>query len=242
MKHRITSAYHPQSNGLDERTNQTLKKYDGQTWEMPLYKNACVQLLVYINHHRTHLVFFVLTCIIYYRCITKVTGGHHADWDEIIDPILFSIRTSVQESTKYTPFFLMHGREARYPFEMEKASGVYDPIELGEVQRAIDRLHAVREIFSDVSKNIDTSQRFFFSIPATQGTWSKHTYQGRRCCYASQLDQTYKEGPQTRGHMDGPYKVLDISKYGCCHLQCIATGKDLKTKVKINQLKVYQEP
>ena len=122
---------------------------------MPLYKNVCVQLLVYLNHHRTHLVFFVLT----YRCITKVTGGHHADWDEFIDPILFSIRTSVQESTKYTPFFLMYGREARFPFEMEKASAVYDPIELGEVQCAIDRLRAVREIFSDVSKNIDTSQR-----------------------------------------------------------------------------------
>ena len=28
VKHKITAAYHPQSNGLDERTNQTLKKYD----------------------------------------------------------------------------------------------------------------------------------------------------------------------------------------------------------------------
>lgn len=27
VKMRITSAYHPQSNGLDERTNQTLKRY-----------------------------------------------------------------------------------------------------------------------------------------------------------------------------------------------------------------------
>ena len=28
VKHRITSAYHPQSNGLDELTNQTLKRYN----------------------------------------------------------------------------------------------------------------------------------------------------------------------------------------------------------------------
>lgn len=31
MKHRITSAYHPQTNGLDERTNQTLKRAIGKT-------------------------------------------------------------------------------------------------------------------------------------------------------------------------------------------------------------------
>ncbi|KAJ8381810.1 hypothetical protein SKAU_G00025880 [Synaphobranchus kaupii] len=31
VKHRIMSAYHPQTNGLDERTNQTLKRAIGKT-------------------------------------------------------------------------------------------------------------------------------------------------------------------------------------------------------------------
>ncbi|KAG5267684.1 hypothetical protein AALO_G00224480 [Alosa alosa] len=30
VKHRMSSAYHPQTNGLDERTNQTLKKAIGE--------------------------------------------------------------------------------------------------------------------------------------------------------------------------------------------------------------------
>ncbi|XP_063049345.1 KRAB-A domain-containing protein 2-like [Engraulis encrasicolus] len=33
VKHRMTSAYHPQTNGLDERTNQTLKRAIGKTLE-----------------------------------------------------------------------------------------------------------------------------------------------------------------------------------------------------------------
>ena len=32
-----------------------------------------------------------------------------------MDEDLFAYRTSQQASTKYTPFFLMHGREARSP-------------------------------------------------------------------------------------------------------------------------------
>ena len=137
----------------------------------------------------------------------------------------------------------MHGREARFPFEMEKASAVYDPIELGEVQRAIDRLHAVREIFSDVSKNIDTSQRKQkIQYQRRKGLGQNtHIKDGAVVMRLNMIKRT-KKGHKHEDTWMGPYKVLDISKYGCCRLQCITTGKDLKTKVKINQLKVYQEP
>ena len=67
FKHKITSAYHPQSNGLDERLNQMLK----------------LKLQQLVNEHMD-------------------------DWDEVI---LFAYRSSRQDSTKCTPFFLMYGRE-----------------------------------------------------------------------------------------------------------------------------------
>eukprot|EP00794_Sanderia_malayensis_P018532 gene18532-20394_t len=39
-------------------------------------------------------------------------------WDILIDPVLFSIRTSRNASTKMTPFRMMYGREARRPVEV----------------------------------------------------------------------------------------------------------------------------
>ena len=72
FKHKITSVYHPQSNGLDERYNQTLK-----------------------TQHQ------------------KMVNDHQDDWDELHDNILFAYRSSRHNSTKYTPFLLMYGREAR---------------------------------------------------------------------------------------------------------------------------------
>lgn len=80
VESRITSAYHPQSNGLDERFNQTLQR----------------QLLKYI------------------------AGDEQSNWDLYLDSILFSYRISKQSSTKFSPFYLMYGRNARLPVEFKK--------------------------------------------------------------------------------------------------------------------------
>ena len=90
----------------------------------------------------------------------KVTGERQNDWDECIDPILFAIRTSVQESTKHSPFFLMYGREAKLPLEVEKEKIDSKSNELGEVEQAINHLQSIRdEVFPVVVSNIDASQK-----------------------------------------------------------------------------------
>ena len=77
IKRSVTSAYHPQTNGLDERTNQTLK----------------VRL-------------------------SKLVNEKQDDWCEFLEDVAYSIRTQNQSTTKYTPFFLMFGRNPRSPAEV----------------------------------------------------------------------------------------------------------------------------
>ena len=77
IKRSVTSAYHPQTNGLDERTNQTLK----------------VRL-------------------------SKLVNEKQDDWCEFLEDVAYSIRTQKQSTTKYTPFFLMFGRNPRSPAEV----------------------------------------------------------------------------------------------------------------------------
>ena len=74
IKRSITSAYHPQTNGLDERTNQTLKQR-----------------------------------------LSKLVNEYQNNWSDFLDEVAYSIRTQKQASTKYTPFYLMFGRNPNSP-------------------------------------------------------------------------------------------------------------------------------
>lgn len=50
--------------------------------------------------------------------IAKLVSENHRDWDEKLPTVAFAYRTSVQESTHFTPYFLMYGREARIPSDL----------------------------------------------------------------------------------------------------------------------------
>ena len=41
----------------------------------------------------------------------------HKDWDEFLPLVLFAYRTSLHDSVKDTPFFLLYGRDAKLPLD-----------------------------------------------------------------------------------------------------------------------------
>jgi hypothetical protein len=50
-----------------------------------------------------------------------MVNEHQNNWDEYLDGALFSQRTKRHSSTKFTPFFLLYGREAVYPSQLPPA-------------------------------------------------------------------------------------------------------------------------
>jgi len=45
----------------------------------------------------------------------KWVSTNHRDWDEKLSAVTFAYRSTVHESTGFTPYFIMHGQEARVP-------------------------------------------------------------------------------------------------------------------------------
>ena len=169
-------------------------------------------------------------------------GDCEKDWDEYIDPILFAIRTSVQASTKHTPFFLMYGREAKLPLEVEKAGVPVDSDQLPCVERRIEQLSNLKDsIFPAVKINIEKAQKKQKEqYSKRRGQGKQHIKVGDTVMRLNMLKRT-KKGHKVEDTWIGTYKVLEITEYGCCRLQCMLTNSTLKRKVNLDQLKLYRQ-
>jgi hypothetical protein len=51
------------------------------------------------------------------KTLAKLIDRQPREWDEMVPAAVFAYRTSRQETTQQTPFYLMYGREAVYPIE-----------------------------------------------------------------------------------------------------------------------------
>ena len=51
------------------------------------------------------------------KMLSHFVNDDHDNWDEQLSQVAFAYNTSVQESSKRSPFVMVYGREVRFPFE-----------------------------------------------------------------------------------------------------------------------------
>ncbi|KAI4819024.1 hypothetical protein KUCAC02_004305 [Chaenocephalus aceratus] len=78
------------------------------------------------------------------RTLNKMVAGHPKRWDQVLQSTMFGLRTKKQLTTQYSPYYLMFGREARYPSEV--------PEEYLVKEEKVSRLVATEEIHEGLNK------------------------------------------------------------------------------------------
>lgn len=53
--------------------------------------------------------------------VVQMVAEKQADWDDFLDPVLFLLRTTVNPTTKFSPYSLMFNRKANFPNEVKAA-------------------------------------------------------------------------------------------------------------------------
>ena len=199
----ITSAYHPQSNGLDERFNQTLQR----------------QLLKFVNEEQT-------------------------DWDLYLDAILFSYRTSRQDSTKMSPFYLVYGRQARLPLETAVHPGNQEPDEGVKTEEVnldehVAKMVAVRRKALENICNAQERQKQQYNAKHSR---DKGKYKVGALVLLKNSKKLSRKGSKMEPNWLGPYRIHKVLNKGTFQL-CKTSNKKVLTQLyNMTRLKLYYPP
>lgn len=109
IKRSLCAPYHPQTNGLVEKMNGTIQRYRSLSLLMYIYL-----LLFHRCNNKQHFILYSVT----HRALAKLVENKPEECNKHLDPVMFGLRTKRQVTTKHSPYFLMFGREARYPSQI----------------------------------------------------------------------------------------------------------------------------
>jgi hypothetical protein len=125
--------------------------------------------------------------------VSSLVGSDHRAWDVNIHKIQFAINTSVSAATKYSPFFLIHGREAIADGSIYRDFEDLDEIIFSSRKDLYENLGELKQIFTDVREELQKAHQ----------TNAKHYNLRRRDLELEIGDIVWKR----------TYKQSDASKY-----------------------------
>ncbi|KAI6653469.1 hypothetical protein LOD99_11499, partial [Oopsacas minuta] len=194
-EHRISSAYHLETNGQRERDNRTLKS-----------------------------------------ALVKLVNEKGDDWDMYILGILFAYHTSINASTKCTPFQVMYCRSAKLPIDLS----IKPPKSIEQANtKVLQAFSMMREaINAKIDLNITNAQKH-----------QKHNFDNRHSnskvlspgasVYIKNSKQMHQMGSKMEPRWIGLCKIIVLLDKGRVILENINTGKKLKDIYNIANFKVY---
>ncbi|XDV11184.1 hypothetical protein PO909_000192 [Leuciscus waleckii] len=93
------------------------------------------------------------------RSLCKLVRDKPNEWDRHLDAVMFGLRTKRQVTTKYSPYFLMFGREARYPSEIPEHYQIDKNVEdTMSVEQLTESAIAMSEVLNEAHTNTRASQ------------------------------------------------------------------------------------
>lgn len=168
------------------------------------------------------------------EAIARMTRKNIKNWDQYIASSLFAYRTSRHSTTKWSPFFLVYGREAKLPvdnFRKEEERSLVTQIEAHVDHTTTVRRLAQKQIEQEQQKQKDRHDKKLLKTKSYQvGDLVLH--------YRAMLDKQWSGKLEDK--WKGPFKVAQIIGNGSYKL-CTLEGIPINTPVNGSYLKLYKE-
>jgi hypothetical protein len=190
IQHKLSTTFHPQSQGQVERTHAVI--------------NDCISM--FINQNQTN-------------------------WCERLHLITFAINTSVSTATGFTPFFLLHGRQARLPSEAQLSESNY-----ADLDSLLDSLYRARAL---ARENIEISQirnASYYDRNRRENTFKV----GDTVVCRKFMRKPGLSSKLTLQYYYGPYQITEMPTEVNAVIEAKGSGgRIIKEKVHVDKLKPY---
>ena len=172
--------------------------------------------------------------------ISKAVSQHGGDWDLYLPSALFATRTMRQDTTRFTPFELVYGREARQPVdeiidENRKATEITEETRNIRINQEITRLQQIRHQAQEFISKAQERQKANYDKANKETTILRIGDQVLLFRNVTEASWSAKLEPK----WEGPYIVASIK--GTTYQLRRTTGTLLPFKVHRNRLKKYAE-
>ena len=163
----------------------------------------------------------------------RLTGAAGA-WVEELPSVLWSLRTTPNRSTQYTPFFLVHGAEAVLPadvrFEAPRVTAYTESTSNIALQDAVDLLDEARDIALARTTVYQQALRNYHS----------RRIRSRSFRVGDMVLRLKQERPlKLESPWEGPYIVTEVIPGGAYRLKNPASGKDVENPWNIAHLRRF---
>ncbi|CAL9696274.1 unnamed protein product [Knipowitschia caucasica] len=167
------------------------------------------------------------------RALCKLVSERPETWDTYLDRVMFGIRTKKQSTTKFSPYFLLFGRQARLPCEVPENILIDSKIEdtLGE-ESVVESIRKRDAIYKLVQENMEKTHKKYKTPNQKPQTFKV----GDKVLRLNIRSQQRKGGKLER-NWTGPYTIVKL----------VNKSADLQSetaffpKVNTDQLKIFIE-
>lgn len=176
------------------------------------------------------------------QALTFTVNRHKSDWAEWLESVLWIYRTSVNETTGYSPFFLTYGRHPRVPLAAQLGLGDQSKYDNEEsyglaASKALEEAHRDARLRQLAAKFRDKQRR-----DASRVDESEWATDGAMVMFW-EPEKRLQDGDSARPRKlefrwSGPYRVARTC-FCKLHRYILHTGREKLLKVNVNRLRVF---
>lgn len=156
----------------------------------------------------------------------------HSDWSKYVEMVTFVYNASVQESVKFSPFYLLHGYHPLFPADLAILPRVPDH----DVLEAITKIQEIRKTVPTLLKKAQDKQKTHYDSTRC----NREFRPGDKIVLSTPFTAkqgTKKLAPSYRGPFEVVRKVSDL----CYEIALQKNGKWTTDYVNINRMKPYYD-